>query len=85
MEQLLLDFPDRVEPTRGHPRQDFWREPEVLVRGVRSVAAMMMRAWLHVYDRLTIVGYGMLLRLLPRCSSWVVRSPPRAAARLCGT
>jgi len=56
MEQLLLEFADGVEPTRGHPLRDFWREPGVMVRGVRSLAAVVMRAWLHGYDRLTIVG-----------------------------
>ena len=56
MEQLLLELADGVEPTRGHPLRDFWREPGVLVRGVRSLAAVVMRAWLHGYDRLTIVG-----------------------------
>jgi len=56
MEQLLLELADGVEPTRGHPLRDFWHEPGVLVRGVRSLAAVVMRAWLHGYGRLTIVG-----------------------------
>ena len=31
-------------------------EPDLLVRGVRSLAAAVVRGWLHVYHRLTIVG-----------------------------
>ena len=30
--------------------------PGLLIRGVRTVAAVMLRGWLHVYERLTIVG-----------------------------
>jgi 1-acyl-sn-glycerol-3-phosphate acyltransferase len=56
MEQILLNLADRVEPARKHPLLDLWREPGMLVRGVRSLAAVMMRSWLHLYDRLTIVG-----------------------------
>ncbi len=31
-------------------------EPDALVAGVRSVAAVMLRSWLRVYHGLTIVG-----------------------------
>jgi 1-acyl-sn-glycerol-3-phosphate acyltransferase len=56
LEHSLRDLAHRVEPTRGHLLRRSWREPGVLVCGVRSLAALAMRAWLHVYDRLTIVG-----------------------------
>src|SRR6202171_4841359 len=56
MEQRLLELADRAEPTPGHPLRDCWCEPGMLVRGVRSLAAVVMRVYLHVYDRLTIVG-----------------------------
>jgi 1-acyl-sn-glycerol-3-phosphate acyltransferase len=56
MEQLLLELADGVEPARLDSLRNFWREPGALVRGVRSLAAMVMRAWLHGYHGLTIVG-----------------------------
>jgi 1-acyl-sn-glycerol-3-phosphate acyltransferase len=46
----------RAEPARWRSLEDFWREPGVLVRGVRSLAGGVIRALLHVYVRLTIVG-----------------------------
>ena len=55
-EYALFNLADRAEPSRCHPLRDFSREPGVLVRGVRLLAAVVMRAWLQVYDRLTIVG-----------------------------
>ncbi|MFN0059502.1 MAG: lysophospholipid acyltransferase family protein [Planctomycetota bacterium] len=36
--------------------RNFPREPDMLVYGARTVAAMMMRAWLRMYHRLKIVG-----------------------------
>src|SRR5438874_4953502 len=35
----------------------FPREPDMLVYGLRSVAALIIRAWLRAYHRLEIVGY----------------------------
>ncbi len=40
-----------IERLRG-----FWREPSMLVCGVRSLAAAVVRCWLRLYHRLTIVG-----------------------------
>lgn len=56
MEQLTCDLFDRVEATQTEPQRDFWREPGMVVHGVRSVAAMALRCWLKVYSRLTIEG-----------------------------
>jgi 1-acyl-sn-glycerol-3-phosphate acyltransferase len=55
MAQLTYDLVHRVEAADGGQR-DFWREPGMLVRGARSVAAMALRCWLNVYSRLTIAG-----------------------------
>lgn len=56
MAQPLLDWANRVEPAQRHLPRDVWREPGMLVRGVRSLAAVVTRVGLNVYDRLTIVG-----------------------------
>lgn len=56
MEQLVLDLADRVEAVPGHPLRDCWCEPGMLVRGVRSLAAVVVRIFLYVYGRFTIVG-----------------------------
>ena len=34
----------------------FPREPDMLVYGVRSLAALMIRGWLRIYHRFTVVG-----------------------------
>jgi 1-acyl-sn-glycerol-3-phosphate acyltransferase len=56
MQQLLLDLADRAEPLPGLPLRDCWCEPGMLVRGVRFLAAVVMRVGLRVYERFTIVG-----------------------------
>ena len=56
MEQLLLDLADCPEPAPGHPLRECWCEPGILVRAVRLVAAMVMRVFLCVYGKFTIVG-----------------------------
>src|SRR5437762_1292164 len=56
MQQRLLDLAGCVEPTPGHPRRDCCCESGMLVCGVRSLAAVVLRAFLRVYDRFTIVG-----------------------------
>src|ERR1700733_11657663 len=43
-----------TESAAALPR--FAQEPSVLVRGVRSLAAVALRCWLRAYDRLTIDG-----------------------------
>lgn len=55
-ERLPYDLADGIEPAQ----LELLREPGWLVRGVRSTAAVVVRAWLRVYDRLTIVGRGNL-------------------------
>src|SRR5262245_3278913 len=34
----------------------FPREPDILVSGVRSLAALLSRSWLRLYHRLSILG-----------------------------
>jgi 1-acyl-sn-glycerol-3-phosphate acyltransferase len=46
----------------------FPREPEMIVYGLRSLAALVIRAWLRTYHRLEIVGR----EHLPRESSFVL-------------
>ncbi len=36
--------------------QGFLREPALVVNGVRSLAAVVLRGWLRLYHRLTIIG-----------------------------
>lgn len=36
--------------------RDFPRQPAILVYGIRSIAALILRAWLHTYHRLRIFG-----------------------------
>lgn len=52
-----------IERLRGFPR-----EPDMLVFGLRSAAAIMSRAWLRIYHRLTIYNSDNL----PREGSFVI-------------
>src|SRR5262245_39998241 len=52
IEQLTLD----IGQVRPESPRECWAEAGMLVRGVRSAAAMLIRGWLRVYDRMTIVG-----------------------------
>lgn len=61
MEQSQYNLADRFE-------QAPVEEPGPLVRGARSLAAVALRCWLRVYDRLTIVGR----RNLPRDRSFIL-------------
>jgi 1-acyl-sn-glycerol-3-phosphate acyltransferase len=48
--------------------RQFPREPDILVFGLRSAAAVILRAWMRVYHRLTIAGR----ENLPRDGSFVI-------------
>ena len=52
MQQLPYDWSDGFSPAQ----LESLREPGWLVRGMHSTAAVAVRFWLRVYDRLTIVG-----------------------------
>jgi 1-acyl-sn-glycerol-3-phosphate acyltransferase len=56
MEPLTSELAENIEPAWHDPRRGFGLEPNVMVRGFRSLAALALRCWLRVYDRLTIVG-----------------------------
>jgi 1-acyl-sn-glycerol-3-phosphate acyltransferase len=56
MEGLPYDVTEDIDAAQTEPLPEFWKRPGVLVRGVRSLVAVALRSWLHVYDRLTIVG-----------------------------
>jgi len=45
-----LDLP-MLERLRHFPRQ-----PDMLVYGLRGAAALLLRGWLRLYHRLTIIG-----------------------------
>src|SRR5437588_4028373 len=47
--------PDLGRPFASRLRH-FPREPDVLVYGLRSVAAIILRSWVRVYHRLEIIG-----------------------------
>jgi 1-acyl-sn-glycerol-3-phosphate acyltransferase len=55
MEALPYNLAERFEPAQTARLREFG-EPGPLVCGARSLAAVALRCWLHVYDRLTIVG-----------------------------
>lgn len=48
--------------------RQFPREPDITVYGLRSLAALILRAWLRTYHRLEIIG----LENLPADGSWVM-------------
>jgi 1-acyl-sn-glycerol-3-phosphate acyltransferase len=56
MEQWHYDPAEDLDEALMEQLRGFPYEPDMLVRGVRSLAAAALRAWLHVYHRLTIVG-----------------------------
>jgi 1-acyl-sn-glycerol-3-phosphate acyltransferase len=55
-------------PRRQETRPGCRLEPSFLVRAVRSVAGVMLRGWLHVYQRLTVIGR----HNLPRDRSFIL-------------
>src|SRR5436190_23945757 len=56
MEQWHYDPLADLDQSLSERLRGFLREPGMLVRGVRSLAAVVLRCWLRVYHRLTIVG-----------------------------
>jgi 1-acyl-sn-glycerol-3-phosphate acyltransferase len=56
MEQSPLNRVECREVSGRETPPDCWLEPGLAVRGLRSVAAVLLRGWLRAYDRLTIVG-----------------------------
>jgi 1-acyl-sn-glycerol-3-phosphate acyltransferase len=55
-EEWRYDPATELKPGQGERLKGFPHAPGMLVGSVRSVAAVVMRGWLHTYHRLTIVG-----------------------------
>src|SRR4051812_30626722 len=56
MEQWHYDPEADLDPMQVERLRGFLREPNLLVCGARSLAAVVLRCWLRIYHRLTIVG-----------------------------
>jgi 1-acyl-sn-glycerol-3-phosphate acyltransferase len=56
MEQWHYDPAADLDPAQIEQLRSFLRAPGLLVHGVRSLAAGVVRCWLRIYHRLTIVG-----------------------------
>ncbi|OAI53226.1 hypothetical protein AYO44_16155 [Planctomycetaceae bacterium SCGC AG-212-F19] len=56
MEQWHYDPTADLNPAVVQRLREIPHAPDVLVRSLRSLAAVVVRAWLRVYNRLTIVG-----------------------------
>ena len=56
MEQWHYDPAADLDPMHVERLRRFPRQPGMLVSSMRSLAAVAVRSWLHVYHRLTIVG-----------------------------
>jgi 1-acyl-sn-glycerol-3-phosphate acyltransferase len=57
MKPWHYDFSPAVDLTAIDRLRRFPREPDMLVYGLRSVAALLIRAWLRVWHRFEIVGH----------------------------
>src|SRR5262245_16081092 len=56
MEQWHYDPVADLAPTQREQLRTFLHQPDLFVRGVRTLAALAVRGWLRLYHRLTIVG-----------------------------
>lgn len=56
MEPWHYDLAADLDPVGRERPGKLWSEPNLLVSSVRSLAAVVLRGWLHVYHGLTIVG-----------------------------
>ena len=68
MESWHYDTVPDLDQTLSERLRRFPREPDMLVYGLRSGAAVALRAWLRLYHRLTVEGRGHL----PREGSFVM-------------
>jgi hypothetical protein len=46
-----------LDRTLGERLRRFPREPDMLVYGLRSLGALIIRAWLRAYHRFEIIGH----------------------------
>src|SRR5438045_1149891 len=56
MKKWRYDSVSDLDQTLVERLRRFPREPDMLVYGLRSIAALIIRAWLRAYHRLEIVG-----------------------------
>jgi len=68
MEPWHYDPSEQLDKTLVERLRLFPREPDLLVFGLRSASAILIRAWLWAYHRLSIVGRD----TLPREGSYVI-------------
>src|SRR5271156_241559 len=57
MEPWHFDLAADLDQAQREQVRELWRESGRLVYRVRSLAALVLRCWLDVYHRLTIVGW----------------------------
>ena len=68
MEPWHYDTSEQLDKTIVERLRQFPREPDMLVFGLRSASAIIIRAWLRTYHRLSIVGRDNL----PRDGSYII-------------
>jgi 1-acyl-sn-glycerol-3-phosphate acyltransferase len=68
MEPWHYDTSEQLDKTLVQRLRHFPREPDMLVFGLRSAGAVLIRCWLRIYHRLTIVGRDNL----PREGSYII-------------
>jgi 1-acyl-sn-glycerol-3-phosphate acyltransferase len=68
MEPWHYDTAEDLERSISERLRQFPREPDILVYSLRTLAALLLRAWLKIYHRLKIVGR----ENLPREGSFVL-------------
>ncbi len=56
MNEWQYETAQDLDQTLVQRLQRFPRGPDMLVYGIRSLSALWLRAWLHVYHRLTVTG-----------------------------
>src|SRR6202040_4048786 len=57
MKRWRYDSAGDLDQTPVERLRRFPREPDMLVYGVRSLAALIIRAWLRVYHRFEVIGH----------------------------
>jgi 1-acyl-sn-glycerol-3-phosphate acyltransferase len=68
MDPWHYEISEQLDRTMVERLRQFPREPDLLVYGLRSAAAVLLRGWMRVYHRLTIVGR----ENLPREGSFIM-------------
>ena len=68
MDPWHYEISEQLDRTVVERLRQFPREPDLLVYGLRSAAAVLIRVWMRVYHRLTIVGR----ENLPREGSFII-------------